>query len=79
MGGIVKAIFSGPPKPKGPDPSLLKAQQDQEARIAKREEEQAKKDRSTRAVIAARSGRGQGVTLNASTGETGISDKLGGS
>ena len=45
MGGIASAIFSRPkppPPPPGPDPAMLKAQREQEERIAAREAQSAR-------------------------------------
>lgn len=81
MVSAVKSLFGGPPKPKGPDPELLAAQKRQTDRLDRQEAATQKKERSTRAVIAARGKRGQGVTLNPATGERGVvgGGKLGGS
>lgn len=56
---------------------MLAAQQAQEDRLKKQEEETTKRTNANRALIAARSGRGAGITLNPSTGERGVSDTLG--
>lgn len=83
MVSTVKSLFGGPPKPKvqGPDPELLAAQKRQSKRLERQEVAAEKRERSTRAVIAARGKRGQGVTLNPATGERGVvgGGKLGGS
>lgn len=74
----IGAIFGGGgAKPQGPDPAMLAAQQAQEDRLKKQEEETTKRTNANRALIAARSGRGAGITLNPSTGERGVSDTLG--
>lgn len=72
MAKTISSIFSGPPKPAGPDPALLKAQQDQQARLDAQDADQTKRNNADRALIAARAGRGAGITLNASTGERGV-------
>lgn len=82
MGKILGAVLGAkPPKPQGPSASALAAQKAQTENIAKREAAEQKKAAATRAVIGARSGRGQGVTLNPVTGERGVisAGKLGGS
>lgn len=78
MSKIGKIFGIKPPKAQGPDPELLAAQRKQQERLDKQEADQKKTDKANKAVIAARSGRGQGVTLQASTGERGVSGKLGG-
>lgn len=81
MGKIAKALGISPPKPQGPSAAAVAAQKAQTERLAKQEATSAKKAKATRAVIGARSGRGQGVTLNPVTGERGVlpAAKLGGS
>ena len=79
MGKILASIFGGAPKPQGPSAAALAAQKAQSDRLAEQEASEKKKLSATKAVIAARSGRGQGVTLNPITGERGVVAKLGGS
>lgn len=80
MGDALAGIFGGAPKVQGPSEAALKAQAEQTARITAQEVKEKKQASATRAVIAARSGRGQGVTLNPVTGERGVisGGKLGG-
>jgi hypothetical protein len=80
MGDRLASIFGGAPRAQGPSEAALKAQSDQAARLKAQEAKTAKQAKATRAVIAARSGRGQGVTLNPITGERGVTGpgKLGG-
>ena len=81
MGKIIGSILGiKPPKPQGPSAAALAAQQAQADRLAESEAKEKKSAAATRAVIAARSGRGQGVTLNPITGERGVvaGGKLGG-
>lgn len=74
MSKIGKLLGIKPPQ--APD---MSAQKKQEERLAKQEADLAKEKKANRAVIAGRSGRGQGVTLNPNTGERGVtSAKLGG-
>lgn len=64
-----------PAKPTGPSPAQLKiqaAQAEETKRLDIIEAKEKKKARSFRAVIGARAGRGQGVTLNPRTGERGV-------
>lgn len=82
MGGVVKKIFGGGSPPK-PDTSIQERQLALQEKQDKRAEEKLKKEEDReaelKAVVSARaSGRGFGVTLNQTTGEAGISDKLGG-
>lgn len=78
MGDVIGKIFGGAPKATGPSQASLDAQQAQTDKIAKQEAAQSKKLSATKAVLAARSGSGQGITLNPSTGEAGVNSKLGG-
>ena len=76
MGGLVSAIFKGPPDP--PDNSaMLEAQRRQEEKLAAQEKKAQDAEDSRKRVIAARSGRGQGVTLFPETGEGGVKGTLG--
>jgi len=79
MGKVLGSIFGGAPKVQGPSEAALKAQADQTKRLADQEAKTKKDAAANRAVIGARSGRGQGITLNPSTGEQGVvAAKLGG-
>lgn len=83
MGKALASVFGGAPKQpvqQGPSESALKAQADQQKRIEEKEAKEARTAKANRAVIAARSGRGQGITLNPVTGERGVvsGGKLGG-
>ena len=79
MKAIGKILGTSAPKPQGPSAEAIAAQKAQADRLAEQEAKTAKEGKATRALIAARSGRGQGVTLNPLTGERGVIDtKLGG-
>ncbi len=81
MGEVIASIFgTKKAKPQGPSPAALEAQVAQRRRLEEQEAKEKRQARATRAVIAARSGRGQGVTLNPLTGERGViaAGKLGG-
>lgn len=83
MVSSLASIFGGAakvPQQRGPSPAALAAQTAQTRRLEVQEAKEKKQARATRAVIGARSGRGQGVTLNPITGERGViaGGKLGG-
>jgi hypothetical protein len=75
MTSVLKSIFS-PPKPTGPDPALLEAQQRQEARIIEKEKKEKDKLAARKRVLRAQQG-GNIAALFAETGETGVAEKLG--
>ena len=76
MGSVISGIFGGAPK--GPDPSVLAAQKRQETRLAGQEKKEKDALEARQRVAAARSGRGQGLTLFKGTGEKGVKETLGG-
>ncbi len=89
MVSVLGSIFGSPdPKPQAPSPAPppgpspeAEAAQAKETKLLDEKEAKKKREaRSSRAVIAARSGRGQGITLNPITGERGVigGGKLGG-
>ncbi len=81
MSSVIASIFgTKKAKPQGPSQAALAAQAAQERQLEEQEAKEKRKARATRAVIGARSGRGQGVTLNPRTGERGViaAGKLGG-
>lgn len=74
----IGAIFGGAKSaPQGPDPSVLAAQQRQEAKIAEAEAEEKKRLKANRSLVAARQGGGASATLNPLTGSKGVSETLG--
>lgn len=72
MTQAISSIFSGPPKPKGPDPELLAAQKAQADALAAKDAEETQKKNARAAALAGRQGRGHGVTLYVPTGEGGV-------
>lgn len=80
MGKVLSGIFGGKPKTTGPSAEAIAAQEKQKSDLAAQEASAAKEKSSARAVIAARTKGGGGVTLNPVTGARGVvgGGKLGG-
>lgn len=77
MGGIVSAIFSGPPKPPQPDPGIAAARAAQEAQ-AKAESDRLAKEQADEEAAIRRGARGRRSLTSAAGGELGFPSVLGG-
>lgn len=69
---IMKPSGGGAAPSGGGQEAANAAQAAQTERLEKSEAAELKKNKANRAVIGARSGRGQGTTLNPNTGESGV-------
>ena len=77
MGQALAGLFGGA-KAQGPSKAALDAQARQTKLITERETREKKELEGRERVAAARSGRGQGITLFKKTGERGVKETLGG-
>lgn len=76
MSGLIKTIFSGPPKPQGPDPELVEAQKRQASAAEKQQADLQAQEDAVRRNLSARN-TGRNLLSFVETGDTGVSDKLG--